>query len=55
MFNNKELTTALNQKLVFLDRIIVDYRGRMNQILLYLLILLSGFTVFVFENHDKDG
>jgi hypothetical protein len=37
MFNNKELTTALHKMLVCPDRIIADYRGRINQILLYLV------------------
>jgi hypothetical protein len=34
-YPNKELTTALYKVLVFLDRIIADYRVRMNHILLY--------------------
>jgi hypothetical protein len=38
MFNNKEITTALHQMLVFLERTIADYRGWINQILLYLLV-----------------
>jgi hypothetical protein len=44
MFNNKELTIALHQMSVFLDRVIVDCRGRMNQILLHCphsIVLLS--------------
>jgi hypothetical protein len=35
IFNNKELTTVLHQMLVFLDRKFADYRGCMNQVLLY--------------------
>jgi hypothetical protein len=63
IFYNKELATALHQKLVFLDRIIVEYRGRINQILLYhvptvmvksYLMLFDTISLFVYDLHPTN-
>jgi hypothetical protein len=47
ILNNKELTTALYQMLVFLYRIITDYSGRIDQIPLYIHDLTYAFPWFI--------